>query len=109
MRFKDDKEEVNNHKDCWCLVKNVEKQMIEHESPFFASAEKRKVFQNKPTAPPVGHYETSKGGLMKGSFNSRFKKKAENQEKRRNVMQNRMAYVNTSPNKYFGQPNMRSS
>ena len=29
-RFKGDRVEENSHKDCWCLVKSVEKQVIEH-------------------------------------------------------------------------------
>lgn len=55
-RFKVEKPWENDHKDCWCLVKSVEKQMLEHESPSFACGERRELFAQKGTVPPVGSY-----------------------------------------------------
>jgi len=50
--------------------------MIEHESPAFVSNDKRTVvFSGSSQAPPVGHYSSGDRGMIKDSFNSRFRKK----------------------------------
>ena len=85
-RFRKVKIEESQHKDCWCMVKSVEKQVIERESPAFACGQKRQIFEQSGQVPPVGYYETSDRGIVKGSFNSRFRKKTENQVKRSNIL-----------------------
>ena len=75
-RFKPVKIHENEHKNCWCQVKSVEKQMIDHESPVFISNDRRTaVFEQPFKAPPVGYYQSDDKGFIKNSFNSRFKKK----------------------------------
>jgi hypothetical protein len=59
--------------------------MIEHESPAFISNQKRTmVFESNNKVPPVGHYNSSQN-IIKKTFNSRFKKDAENKIKKNKV------------------------
>jgi hypothetical protein len=63
-------------------VKSVEKQMIDHESPVFMSNDRRTTFEQAYKAPPVGYYNSQEMTMVKDSFNSRFRKKQQNNLKK---------------------------
>ena len=81
-RFKQKPEPEQTHKDCWCLVKEVEKKNIEHGSSMFESAVERSVvFNEKYRSPPVGQY-SKPSSLIRESFNSKFIKASQNKGKK---------------------------
>ena len=52
--------------------------MIDHESPVFISNDRRTTFEQTYKAPPVGYYNKQDSTMVKDSFNSRFRKKQQN-------------------------------
>lgn len=56
------------------------------------------VFSGANQVPPVGYYYSSDQGMVKDSFNSRFRKKNQNHKKKNQLFSKNQTQLKTEPN-----------